>query len=133
MVAANQGWLARSALHIRELQWLQSRKVHASSVQSLLRFGTLKADGGPIFGGLELHLVHDDKALQVGIEFFDLAGIGFEHKIVAAIIDIEISQDVALRIKHKCVNAMPSFQVADVVADHAVQPAQAVAATDGEI
>ena len=50
------------------------------------------------------------------------------HQRVAAIVSVEISQNVPLRIQEKSVNAVSGGQVADVISDHAVKPAHPIAA-----
>src|SRR5262249_30482933 len=53
--------------------------------------------------------------------------------MIAAVIDIQIAHDTTLSRKHETVISPIQWQVLHCVADHAIQPAYAVAAADSDL
>src|SRR5215469_14583713 len=98
----------------------------SDSAQYLWRLRPCQADGRPLAGVRDLHLVHDDVAPQNRNQVFRLGLIRVNHQKVAAIVNIQIPQDTALRREQKTVSSLPHRKITDVVRDHPVKPSDAV-------
>ena len=66
--------------------------------------------------------------VESGDDLLDLAAIGFHHERLALVIDEHIAENAALRVEQESIHAVSGGEIANVVRNHAVQPAHAVAA-----
>ena len=80
----------------------------------------------------QLDLVHDDEAVEVGKELFDLIAAGLEQDGVFVQKRGEVALDVALGVEREVVAALAGGELRDGVGDHSIEPAQAVGAGDAE-
>ena len=78
----------------------------------------------------DLDIVHDDVAVEDGGDGGRLLAIGGHQQIVAAIVGDQFALIASLGVQQKAVNAVIQRQIANVVGDHAVQPAHAVFAAE---
>ena len=73
-----------------------------------------------------LDIVHNDVALKDLGDGRRLRAIGRHQQIVAAVVGGQVSLIAALRVQQKAVDAVIQRQIANVVGDHAIQPAHPV-------
>ena len=76
-----------------------------------------------------LDVVHDDVLVEDGKDFLHLRLVGVNQQRLSPIVGVQIAQDMSLRIEQKSVYPVPGLEIADIVGDHAVQPARPVAAS----
>src|ERR1022692_792204 len=74
----------------------------------------------------DLDIVHDDVPIEDLGDRRRLLAVGGDQQVIAAVVGNQVSLNAPLRAKHEAVHSMPRRQVADVVSDHAIQPAHAV-------
>src|SRR5258708_18224437 len=74
---------------------------------------------------LHFYLVHDDVTAKLGKEC-GLSPVDIKNQGFAAIEGIKVALNLALWIQDEGVNAAARREVANVVTDHAVQPANAI-------
>src|SRR5580698_3472833 len=130
MVSADESYLGILPSYIGELQRFQLRKLKACATQHGTCFRACDRDGLHAIAEVrDLNVIHDDVAIEDGEKFFQFGVIGVESQGFAAIVGVHIAQNVALRIEQKGVNAPAYSQVPNIVGDHAIQPAQPVAAS----
>ena len=60
--------------------------------------------------------------------FFSLPTLRIHQQRVAALEDVKVRLNMALRVQQEGIDAVAGSKVADIVCDHAIQPADAVAA-----
>ena len=82
--------------------------------------------------GAEFDVVHDDEAVEERGERGDLRGGSFEQEAVGFGEDVGVALDAALGVEEEVVAAGAGGEVPDGVGDHAVEPADAVGAGDGD-
>ena len=80
----------------------------------------------------EFDVVHDDEVVEVGEEWGDLVAGGFEEDLVFEGEGGEVGLDAALGVEGEVVVALAGREGLDGVGDHAVEPADAVAAGDAD-
>src|SRR5437588_521142 len=66
--------------------------------------------------------------VECGGDLLNLATISLHDESVALVTSVHVAEDAALRVKQESINAMARGKVANVIRDHAVQPARAVGA-----
>src|SRR5260370_17366162 len=66
--------------------------------------------------------------VEGGDGLLDLAAITLDNDRVALAVSVHVPKDAALRVEQEGIDAVTGCEVADVVRNHAVQPAHAVAA-----
>ncbi len=77
---------------------------------------------------VDFHVVHDDVMVESSNDLLDLTAIGFHHQPLASVIDEHIAENAALRVEQESIDAASGGEIANVVRNHAIQPAHAVAA-----
>ena len=80
-----------------------------------------------------LHIVHDDVALKNLSDGRRLRAVGGHQEIVAAVVGDQISLIASLRVQQEAVDAVVQRQIANVVGDHAIQPAHPVFAAEHQL
>ena len=88
------------------------------------------AGGGDVF---EHHVVHDDEVVEVRHQRGDLAAIGDDQQVIGEAVGVAVALDAALGIQHKAIVAGAFGQTLNVVGEHAIEPAHAVRAADGDL
>ena len=76
---------------------------------------------------LEFHLVGDDVAADVLVDFFAQAGVGVDQEMVGETEQVQVGLDAALRIEQEGVATVARRHFLDVVAGDGVQQSRAVA------
>src|ERR1700678_4092481 len=71
--------------------------------------------------------------IEGGDDFLGLAAVGFYGDGLAPVVGVHIAKDAALRVEQESIDAVAGGEIADVVGDHAVEPAGAVAAGEREL
>ncbi len=71
--------------------------------------------------------------MKTAVEPWRLHLVGRDQKIFAAVIGSQVALIATLRRQHKIVDAVTNRQIADIVGDHAIQPANAVPVTDHQL
>src|ERR1700733_13620904 len=66
--------------------------------------------------------------IEGGENLFRLPAVGINGDGFSAIVSVEVAKNVSLRIQQEGVRAVIHGKVTDIVGDHAVQPAHAIAA-----
>ncbi len=89
-------------------------------------------EAGLVLEGLELDVVHDDEALEVGDERRELVAGGFEEDRVGFEKDGGVGLDAALGVEEEGVAAVAGGEGLDGVGGHAVEPADTVVSGDAE-
>jgi len=96
-------------------------------------FWTDDGETGAIVGDVgEFYVVHDDEAVEEGEEVGDLCGGGFEEKGVWCCEDVGVALNAALNAEEEVVVPLAGLELLDGVGDHAVEPADAVFASDAD-
>src|SRR5579864_5563558 len=113
---------------MRELQWCEIAVGESKSCERLGRLWPRQADYRQLSAKVfDLHLIHDDVAAEQRQQRFHLRSLNLKQKALSAIKNIKVALDLPLGIEDKCIDAVANRQVANVVADHAIQPAHPVA------
>ena len=79
-----------------------------------------------------LYVIHDDVVLESRQHFFQLRLRGIDEQGIAAIERVEIAENMTLRVQEKRIETAAYGQIPDIVGNHAVQPAHAVATDQGD-
>ncbi len=74
----------------------------------------------------QLHIVHDDEAVQVSQQLFVLVGGNFQFQRVPVAPHVQVALNASLRIENKIPCSGVLFKAFHRVGDHAVEPAEAV-------
>src|SRR5450756_369776 len=97
--------------------------------ENRVRFGSGQADCGELVADVgDLHIVGDDEVIEQLQYFASLCVLRIHQQRVAALKGVEVRLNTALRVQHKGIDAVAGGKIANVVGDHTVQPADAVAA-----
>ena len=88
------------------------------------------AGGGDV---LEGDVVHDDETVEVRHECGNLAAIREDEQMIRQAEGIAVALDATLRIEHKAIVSRAFGETLNVVGEHAVEPADAVRAADGDL
>ena len=127
------------AAHQRALRALPRHRLHLQSLhlsnresgrrQHVARFRPRNSQRRQLLAEIrDLNIVHDDVVVEGRENLLGLPAVGVHRDRLAAIVGIQIAQNVPLRIQQKRIHALAHGQVADIVGDHPIQPAHAVAA-----
>src|ERR1035437_11066823 len=101
--------------------------------ENRVRFGSGQADCGELSADVaDLHIVGNDEVIKQLQYFVSLCGLRIHQQRVAALKGVEVRLNAALRVQHIGIDAVAGGKIAHVVRDHAVQPANAVAAGHGD-
>ena len=94
----------------------------------------LNGDAGEFVADVgDLDVVHDDEFVEDVFQALGLPELGIDEQVVAEVVDIEIALDAALRIQDEVVIAVVLREVAHIVGDHAVSPADTVGAGEHDL
>src|ERR1017187_308887 len=97
--------------------------------ENRVRFGSGQAERGQFVADVgDLYVVGDDEVIKQLQYFVSLCVLRIHQQRVAALKGVEVRLNAALRVQHKGINAVAGGKIANVVGDHTVQPADAVAA-----
>ena len=97
--------------------------------ENVARFRPGQADRGQFVADVgDLNIVGDDVVIEQLQYFVALCALRIHQQRVAALKGVEVRLNAALRVQHISINAVAGGKIANVVRDHAVQPADAVAA-----
>ena len=66
--------------------------------------------------------------VESGQDFLDLAAIRFHDERLARVINVHIAENPALRVQQESIHPVSGGEIANIIRDHAVQPAHAIAA-----
>src|ERR1035437_7002127 len=92
------------------------------------RFGSSQAERGQFVAGVgDLYVVGDDEVIEQLQYFVPLCVLRIHQQRVAALKGVEVRLNAALRVQHIGIDAVAGGKIANVVGDHTVQPADAVA------
>ena len=89
--------------------------------------GELVADVG------DLDVVHDDEFIEDVFQTLGLPEFGIDKQVIAEVVNVEIALDAALRIQDEVVVAVILWEVANIIGDHAVGPADTVGAGEHDL
>src|SRR5580693_2743538 len=64
--------------------------------------------------------------IESGHDLLALAAISFHYQLVPEVVDIHVPKNAALRIEQESIHTVSRSKVANVVRDHAVQPAHPI-------
>src|SRR5260370_34464343 len=102
---------------------------NTGAFENRARFRSGQAEGGESSADVgDLHIVGDDEVIKQLQYFVSLPAFRIHQQRVAALEGVEVRLNAALRVQHKSIDAVAGGKIANVVGDHAVQPADAVAA-----
>ena len=112
-----------------KLQWLELWNIKSSHAERLSGLWPRNSDGAHLVADVRyLYVVHDDVLVEDGEDFLQLRLIGIDEQRLSPIVGVQVAQNMSLRIEQKSIHTAPGLEIADVVGDHAVQPAHPVAA-----
>ena len=101
----------------------------ADAAQNRKRLRSLDGDGGQLVADVgDFDIVHDDEFIEDVFQTLGLPEFGVDEQVVAEVVDVEIALDTALRIQDEVVVAVILREVANIIGDHAVGPADTVGA-----
>ena len=81
----------------------------------------------------DFHVIHDDVMVENLEQFGSLRLIGVDKQVFAPVVNIHVGQNAALRIEQEVVVAMIQRQIANIVGEHAIQPAYPVFPGDHDL
>ena len=81
----------------------------------------------------DLDVVHDDVAVKHLCDGRNLRAIAGNENVIAAIVGNKVSHDTTLGREQEVVDTVSDGKIADVIGDHAVEPADAVFASQYEL
>ncbi len=97
--------------------------------QHELRLRPAQAERGEFVADVgDLNIVGDDVVIEQLQYFVSLPAFRIHQQRVSALEDVEVGLNVSLRVQQESIDAVARGKIANVVRDHAVQPADAVAA-----
>src|ERR1019366_5374626 len=97
--------------------------------ENRVRLGSGQAERGQFVADVgDLHIVGNDEVIKQLQYFVSLCALRIHQQRVAALKGVEVRLNTALRVQHKGIDAVAGGKIANVVRNHAVQPADAVAA-----
>src|ERR1700730_2918398 len=115
-----------------KLRWPELRHPKSGCLQHFPRLRSRDSDGAPLVADVRYrYVVHDDVLVEDGEDLPYLRLIGVDEQRLSPIVGVQITQNMSLRVEQKSVHAAPRLEITDIVGDHAVQPAHAVAAGKG--
>ncbi len=119
---------------VDHLPGLELRNINPCIGQNLAGLRTGNANRAQLVADvLDLDVIHDDVALQQRGDLGRLLAIGRRQQIITAVVGNQIALIVSLRSQDEAVNSMVRRQIADVVGDHAIQPAHAISAAEDQL
>src|SRR5664279_957806 len=125
--AAREGNPNSAPHSVDHLPEFELRDVQTGSRQNFARLRTCHANRGELVADVgNLDVVHDDVAIEDLSYRRLLLAVGGDQQVVAAVVGDQVSLDAPLGVKDEAVHTAPRRKVADVVRDHAIQPAYAV-------
>src|SRR5664279_2490030 len=125
--AAREGNTNIAPYGVDHLPEFELRDVQTGSRQNFARLRACHANRGELVADVgDLDVVHDDVTIKyLGYRRLLLA-VGGDQKVVAAVVGDQVSLDAPLSAKDEAVHPVPRRKVADIVRDHAVQPAHSI-------
>src|SRR5664279_4808309 len=125
--AARDGDANFAPYGVDHLPGFELRDVQTGSRQNFARLRACHANRGELVADVgNLDVVHDDVTIKyLGYRRLLLA-VGGDQKVVAAVVGDQVSLDAPLGVKNEAVHTVPRRKVADIVRDHAVQPAHPI-------
>src|ERR1039458_7133804 len=101
----------------------------SSFSQHELRLRSGQAERGEFVADVgDLNIVGDDVAIEELQYFVSLSAFRIYQQRVSTLEDVEVGLNAALRVEQERIDAVAGRKIANIVRDHAVQPADAVAA-----
>src|SRR5215467_8470383 len=116
-------------LNLRKLQIPEIRNGDVHAFERGTRFRSSQSDCGDLVADIgHLDIVGNDVVIENLPDPVTLRALAIHQQRIAPVKGIQISLDVSLGIEQKRVYAVAGSEIADIVRDHSIQPADAVAA-----
>jgi hypothetical protein len=80
-----------------------------------------------------LYVIHDYVVIEGSKELSHLRLIRVDRQEFAAIICIQVAQNMSLRIQQESIYTMPNSEIANVIRDHPVQPPDPITAGNADL
>ena len=106
----------------------------ADAAQDRKRLRSLNGDAGELVADVgDFDVVHDDEFVEDVFQALGLPEFGVDEQVIAEVVNVEIALYAALRIQDEVVVAVILREVANIIGDHAVGPADTVGAGEHDL